>query len=511
MRKIVLLLLLLALVNSPLLAQVDTAWSKLMISPLDDHCSAAIRLRNGDFLLSGKLNEEEEYQYDFFRMQLNSAGVEVSRQTTDMIDEMSGYLNQASQEIGDGYVDYVTTSNFEAIQPTSDGGYLIPGFVNFLVYPEEGNEHMAYGPVLWKLDIDGSTIWMHGYGDGSLNLVGATSIGRNFLLVGNKSGEDAVVSILKIDPWGRVVGEESIEADNLICRDFVTHDELSALACTRRIQIDRRTIYQPTLLIIDAYGSLIERFDYDVEGSVEDYKIARLANGTYILACTVIERSEQNISRRVHLIEIDRAGMEISRRWIDAQTHTTISTIVPTWRRGYACSLQTGEPNQAGEVLNWDLYYYEADGWGDSLRAFQIRGEEEEKINAVVYNPDGSLLLAGSTESFNARQSDVWLLMVNPPENEAKEKRETIPFDLPLAQFYPNPFNSRITIDLGKNLATPVDIIVLTRTGQQVGWINQMQSNAKVFWDAGDLPAGQYFFEIRSPGSSMVKPVTLLR
>jgi subtilisin-like proprotein convertase family protein len=86
--------------------------------------------------------------------------------------------------------------------------------------------------------------------------------------------------------------------------------------------------------------------------------------------------------------------------------------------------------------------------------------------------------------------------------------------DYKLHQNYPNPFNPNTVINYELQITGYISMKLFDITGKQVRIIEQGIRNAgshQVTFDAGDLPSGNYFYELRSGDFSVVRKMTLIR
>ncbi len=89
-----------------------------------------------------------------------------------------------------------------------------------------------------------------------------------------------------------------------------------------------------------------------------------------------------------------------------------------------------------------------------------------------------------------------------------------IPRQFILADPYPNPFNSQLTIDFTQVVEGKVKVEVFNLTGRLIGVLAERKftaGNHKLTWDAGDFAAGSYLVQATHEGGVVSRMVTLLK
>ena len=89
-----------------------------------------------------------------------------------------------------------------------------------------------------------------------------------------------------------------------------------------------------------------------------------------------------------------------------------------------------------------------------------------------------------------------------------------IQLDFNLQQNYPNPFNPSTNIEFSLNDATDVKLIIYNVLGEKISTLlnnNLQRGNYTIKFNAGDLPSGIYFYELRTNDNRLVKKMNLLR
>jgi hypothetical protein len=95
-----------------------------------------------------------------------------------------------------------------------------------------------------------------------------------------------------------------------------------------------------------------------------------------------------------------------------------------------------------------------------------------------------------------------------------EEINPEIPIGFSLFQNYPNPFNSNTVIYFTLPEAGMVSLSVFDPLGREVATLLNEQRPAgihKVYFDAGTLPSGVYFYRLKSSGKMAIRKMLLVR
>ncbi|NQT34085.1 VCBS repeat-containing protein [bacterium] len=93
-------------------------------------------------------------------------------------------------------------------------------------------------------------------------------------------------------------------------------------------------------------------------------------------------------------------------------------------------------------------------------------------------------------------------------------RRAGLPDDFKLADPYPNPFNSRLTIEFNLSLEGVVKVVLYDLSGRPVTVLtdrNFESGTQSLTWDAGNMPAGCYLLQVTHPSGVISRTVTLLK
>ena len=103
---------------------------------------------------------------------------------------------------------------------------------------------------------------------------------------------------------------------------------------------------------------------------------------------------------------------------------------------------------------------------------------------------------------------------VMPTGVEVAPVGDEVPGEYRLDQNYPNPFNPQTTIAFDLKKPGHVSLAVYNALGQKVAVLvseTQPAGRYEVTWDAGSLPSGLYFYQIRADGFHAVRKMVLIK
>ena len=113
--------------------------------------------------------------------------------------------------------------------------------------------------------------------------------------------------------------------------------------------------------------------------------------------------------------------------------------------------------------------------------------------------------------------SDMWYMMPDFTPGAPNVYTDAVvenPMNASLSQNYPNPFNGTTNIEFTLNEPDHVTITVYTISGTTVTTLaDEYFSNGQhqLQWNASELPAGYYFYSIRTSAGTIVKKATIIR
>ena len=168
-------------------------------------------------------------------------------------------------------------------------------------------------------------------------------------------------------------------------------------------------------------------------------------------------------------------------------------------------------------TYNW--YVYEPNG-----REQYVGSGNPISIYAPYTNSSLTIQIeARVTDNSNNETSSGWLLVLVYGEGGPLSIKELIlkeeinpeiPIGFSLFQNYPNPFNSNTVIYFTLPEAGMISLSVFDPLGREVATLLNEQRPAgihKVYFDAGTLPSGVYFYRLKSSGKMAIRKMLLVR
>jgi hypothetical protein len=122
-----------------------------------------------------------------------------------------------------------------------------------------------------------------------------------------------------------------------------------------------------------------------------------------------------------------------------------------------------------------------------------------DSINFKFYNKNGTLI-----DSYTIPYTPIGIVKTS----------DEIPESFALSQNYPNPFNPATNIKFDIPKTAMVKLIVYDSTGKEITTILNEEFKAgsyRVYWDAGNLSSGTYFYKLMANNFSETKKMVLVK
>ena len=292
-----------------------------------------------------------------------------------------------------------------SVVQTTDGGYVVTGYT----------ESFGAGYLdvyLIKTDAAGDTLWTRTYGGASRdfgNSVVQADDGGYFVAGYTESfgAGGADVYLIKTAAtgdtlWTRTYGGAGEDHGYSVVK---TDDGGYAVAgYTASSGAGGADIY---LIKTDASGDALWTRTYGGASSDWGYSIIQTDDGGYVVAGGVMSPfGVGGLYGAVYLIKTDASGDTLWTRTFGGTGSEFGTSVVQTNDGGYVVAGWT-ESFGAGDV---DVYLIKTDASGDTLWTRTFGGTDREWVYSVVQTNDGGYVLAGSTASFGAGGYDLYLI-----------------------------------------------------------------------------------------------------
>ena len=431
------------------------------------------------------------------------------------------------------------------VQQTSDGGFIIAGESNSFGVGDKD----VY---LVRTDSNGDTLWTNTYSgvrgnsvqqksDGGFIIASSTSFGLSrycYLINTNPNGDtlwtkmyggtafdipEAALSVQQTGDGGFIfVGTHNNDAylvltdvngDTLWTKSYgdslshaghsIQHVNDSGFIICGSSLYNRGDVY---LIRTDSNGDTLWTNTYG--GSLQEagYSVQQTNNGDFIITGWTVSygAGEQD----VYLIRTDSNGDTL---W--TKTYGGIN-----YDQGYSVlQLSDGGFIIAGSTMSFgagrsDVYIIRTDSIGDTLWTKTCGGMESENARSIQQTRDGGFIIAGVTSSFGAGGNDVYLIRLNKDTTSIQE-------EIPSNFLNPNNFiisynNGNISIRYTIPYSSSVKLEAYDIKGKLVKVIIDkfMQKGSySVNWDSKRFGSGVYFLKLIANGSAVTKKFTIIK
>ena len=306
-----------------------------------------------------------------------------------------------------------------SVQQTSDGGYIIAGMTDSY----GAGEHDVW---LIKTDESGDTLWTKTFGGSEGDAGGCvqqTSDG-GYVVVGytrSYSAGDYDVWLIKTDEsgdtlWTKTFGGSDSDVGNSVQQ---TSDGGYIIAgITEFYGAGEPFWWNQDVWLIKTDESGNTLWTKTFGGSGEDWGISvqQTTDGGYIITGRM--ESYLTAPEDVWLIKTDVLGDTLWTKTYGGSGDDGGSSVQQTTDGGYIIAGGT-ESYGAG---NSDVWLIKTDALGDTLWTKTFGGNGKEYGGSVQQTSDGGYIIEGSTESYGAGNSDVWLIKTDASGDEVWTK-----------------------------------------------------------------------------------------
>lgn len=172
----------------------------------------------------------------------------------------------------------------------------------------------------------------------------------------------------------------------------------------------------------------------------------------------------------------------------------------------------------AGETCSYgsddaDLYLIKTDEVGNTLWTETYGDDEGDYGNCVQLTASGGYIITGSTGSFGAGVSDVWLICLG-SETSVEDFSRHHPCEFTLHQAYPNPFNPETTFRFDLPKRGNVSLLVYDVQGREVARLIDGFQPAGIYqrtFDATGLSSGVYFARLQAKSFNQTQKLLLIK
>jgi len=359
------------------------------------------------------------------------------------------------------------------IEQTVDGGYIISG----------DNDN---GPcILIKTDASGNVLWtslltsIYMAGDFNTSVVQTSDGG--YAITGFDFGMNVDMFIMKTDDTGTEEWLQIYEFGYSFGMDLSLTDDGGYFL----VGLDVPTLANITALKADENGVEQWRRIFDDPGDGYGYSGMQTADGGYIVCGSNTVDDE---GANVWLCKLDSNGNTVWERYFGGDAFDEGFCVDQTTEGGY---IVTGYTESFGAGMK-DVYLIRTDADGNELWSQTYGGSMGDVGAYVEETTDGGAFIAGYTRSFGAGDKDFYVIKldnihvgINDISNSASSLNN-----------YPNPFNTKTTIEFENPDRKIYTLKITDITGKIVRVVENIRDN-KIDVYRQDLPNGIYFIELR--------------
>ena len=135
------------------------------------------------------------------------------------------------------------------------------------------------------------------------------------------------------------------------------------------------------------------------------------------------------------------------------------------------------------------------------------------KVKDCERGADGEI--TGNVFSYTLEDSSITTFVLGSKPTDVEENLTEVEKTFSLSQNYPNPFNPTTTIEFSLSALSNISLVVYDNLGQEVNRIINKKDYAagihQVYFDAGGLPSGIYFYQLKAGSSVITKKFVLLK
>jgi hypothetical protein len=476
------------LVPSPLPAQIT--FQRTYGGPDDDRAYSVQQTFDGGYIVAGYTWSQGAGLSDFYAIKTDFRGnVMWSRVYGD-----SGHEEASS------------------VQQTTDSGYVMTGLT----------DSPAQSPMnvyLVKTNAAGDTMWTRVFGDSEMN--GGYSVQQTtdggYVVAGHttrRSPGARSAYLIRTDAngdpeWTRAYGDSGTTIAHSVRQ---TTDGGYVIAGYTDSHGAGR--YDVCLIRTGSLGDTLWTRTYGGTRDDEGYSVEQTSDGGYIIAGYTDSYGAGFDD--VYLIKTDPLGDSLWARTFGGDSNNCGYSVQQTTDGGYMIAGSTNSFGAGGA----DVYLVKTDSNGDTLWTRTFGGAADDSGYSVQQTTDGGYVIAGTTWSFGAGGSDVYLIKTDSLGNVAVAEPKTSPTraqELSVS-CEPNPFAGTTTIRLSPALRySLLKLRIYDAQGRAVRSFSSLLSPiSSLTWDGTDdfgqpLPSGAYFICCEAAGERATARLVLQR
>jgi hypothetical protein len=266
--------------------------------------------------------------------------------------------------------------------------------------------------------------------------------------------------------------------------------------------------YDFYLVKIDSLGDTLWTKTYGGSSSDRAYSVQQTADGGYVVAGYT--SSFGTGLNDFYLVKTDSQGDTLWTRTYGGDGDDIARSVQQAADGGYVLAGST-ESFGAG---NSDFYLVKTDSQGDTLWTRTHGGSSHENANCAQQTTDGGYIVAGYSYSFGAGEYDFYLVKTGPEPQGSEPVRVNVPEQYILYPNFPNPFNANTQIVYELPKAGQISLNVFNLLGEEVtNLVDGMQTAGRhtVEFDGSGLASGVYLYRLQAEGFVQAKKMVLIK
>src|SRR5574341_1435633 len=354
-------------------------WDRPFGGPGDDTAASVVETSDGGYIITGTTSSYSAGGSDIWLIKTDANG------------------NRLWDKPFGGPGDDTAASVVE----TSDHGYIITGTTS---------SYSAGGSDIWlvKTDANGSRIWdrpFGGPGDETAASVVDTSDG-GYIITGTTSSYSAGGSdiwLIKTDAKGNRLWDKPFggkDNESAVAIEHTSDGGYIITGTTSSYSAGGSDIW---LVKTDANGSRIWDRPFGGPGDDTAASVVETSDGGYIITGTTSSYSAGGSD--IWLIKTDANGNRLWDKPFGGPGDDTAASVVETSDHGYIITGTTSSYSAGGS----DIWLIKTDAKGNRLWDKPFGGKDNESAVSIEHTSDGGYIIAGTTSSYSAGGSDIWL------------------------------------------------------------------------------------------------------
>ncbi|MEA3310702.1 MAG: T9SS type A sorting domain-containing protein [candidate division WOR-3 bacterium] len=392
-----------------------------------------------------------------------------------------------------------------SVQQTSDGGYILTGYQ---AATDDGKYHLA----LVKLDSLGKELWarLDGYwfphdSTGGVSLSVEQTSDGGYILTGYRQPliweEITDLWLIKTDSagdleWSRTYGAEGPDCG---CCVRQTSDGGYIVAGYAT------SLGNLWLLKTDESGDTVWTFVVEEGWSGKACSVAETSDDGYIATGYVAPFRDGKY--HLYLVKLNSDGDTLWSRmdvdWLAWNTGGVGRCVSQTPDDGYIITGYTSEWDDE----RTDLFLIKTDEEGDTIWTRIYGGEDWDAGYSLAQTSDGGYIVTGATKSFGAGGYDIWLLKTD-ASGDTLGVIEELVVDVGSNWYVFSPIGSEIVLRY-EDCPQGFHASVFDASGRRVDELHSTEQSGMITWGKCYGP-GVYFIRVESRSSSAVEKVILI-